>query len=156
MESTYGGRFHEAPSRDDETFCRAIKEALELGGCVYIPAFAVERTQQLLYLLNRAYHEGTLPLLPVYVDSPMAAGATEIFRIHPECFNKEVYDFLFREKDPFCFEQLRLIRSVGESQALNKMNGQAIIISASGMWKQGAFFTTWRITSAIRKIRFFL
>ncbi len=107
MESTYGGRFHEAPSRDDETFCRAIKEALELGGRVYIPAFAVERTQQLLYLLNRAYHEGTLPLLPVYVDSPMAVGATEIFRIHPECFNKEVYDFLFREKDPFCFEQLR-------------------------------------------------
>lgn len=78
MESTYGGRFHEAPSRDDETFCRAIKEALELGGRVYIPAFAVERTQQLLYLLNRAYHEGTLPLLPVYVDSPMAVGATEI------------------------------------------------------------------------------
>ena len=137
MESTYGGRFHEAPSRDDETFCRAIKEALELGGCVYIPAFAVERTQQLLYLLNRAYHEGTLPLLPVYVDSPMAVGATEIFRIHPECFNKEVYDFLFREKDPFCFEQLRLIRSVGESQALNKMNGQAIIISASGMCEAG-------------------
>ena len=137
MESTYGGRFHEAPSRDDETFCRAIKEALELGGRVYIPAFAVERTQQLLYLLNRAYHEGTLPLLPVYVDSPMAVGATEIFRIHPECFNKEVYDFLFREKDPFCFEQLRLIRSVGESQALNKMNGQAIIISASGMCEAG-------------------
>lgn len=97
----------------------------------------MERTQQLLYLLNRAYHEGTLPLLPVYVDSPMAVGATEIFRIHPECFNKEVYDFLFREKDPFCFEQLRLIRSVGESQALNKMNGQAIIISASGMCEAG-------------------
>lgn len=67
----------------------------------------------------------------------MAVGATEIFRIHPECFNKEVYDFLFREKDPFCFEQLRLIRSVGESQALNKMNGQAIIISASGMCEAG-------------------
>lgn len=76
-------------------------------------------------------------MLPVYVDSPMAVGATEIFRIHPECFNKEVYDFLFREKDPFCFEQLRLIRSVGESQELNKMNGQAIIISASGMCEAG-------------------
>lgn len=137
MESTYGGRFHEAPSRDDEAFCRVIREALDLGGRVYIPAFAVERTQQLLYLLNRAYHEGSLPLLPVYVDSPMAVGATEIFRIHPECFNKEVYDFLFREKDPFCFEQLRLIRSVGESQDLNKMNGQAIIISASGMCEAG-------------------
>ena len=137
MESTYGGRFHEAPSRDDETFCQAIREALELGGRIYIPSFAVERTQQLLYLLNRAYHEGHLPLLPVYVDSPMAVSATGIFSIHPECFNKEVYDFLFREQDPFSFEQLRLIRSVGESQALNRMDGQAIIISASGMCEAG-------------------
>lgn len=138
MESTYGGRFHEAPSRDDETFCQAIREALAHGGNIYIPAFAVERTQQLLYLLNRAYHEGNLPPLPVYVDSPMAVNATEIFRIHPECFNDEVYGFLFKQdKEPFLFEQLRLIRSVGESQALNKTNGQAIIISASGMCEAG-------------------
>ncbi len=137
MESTYGGRYHEAPARDDETFCAAIKESLEKGGRIYIPAFAVERTQQLLYLLNRAYHEGRLPLLPVYVDSPMAVSATEIFRIHPECFNKEVYDYLFQEKEPFCFEQVRLIRSVGQSQALNRMDGQAIIISASGMCEAG-------------------
>ena len=67
----------------------------------------------------------------------MAVSATGIFSIHPECFNKEVYDFLFREQDPFSFEQLRLIRSVGESQALNRMDGQAIIISASGMCEAG-------------------
>lgn len=137
MESTYGGRFHDSPSRDDETFCACIKRALERNGKILIPAFAVERTQQLLYLLHRAYKNGLLPQIPVYVDSPMAVSATEIFRIHPECFNKEVYDFLFQEKDPFGFEHLRLIRAVAESQALNKLKGQAIIISASGMCEAG-------------------
>jgi metallo-beta-lactamase family protein len=137
METTYGGRHHDAPSRDDETFRKCIKDALARGGSIYIPAFAVERTQQLLYLLNKAYHEGALPQIPVYVDSPMAVSATEIFRLHPECFNKEVYDFLFRERDPFGFEHLRLIRSVTESQALNKMTCQGIIISASGMCEAG-------------------
>lgn len=137
MESTYGGRRHESPSRDDETFRECIREALDRGGRIYIPAFAVERTQQLLYLLNKAYHESALPLLPVFVDSPMAVSATEIYRLHSECFNKEVYEFLFKEKDPFGFEHLRLIRSVEESQALNKLDRQAIIISASGMCEAG-------------------
>lgn len=137
MECTYGGRFHEAPSRDDETFCRAIREAMKRGGNVYIPAFAVERTQQLLYLLNRAYRTGKLPNYPVYVDSPMAVSATEIFRIHPECFNTEVYNFLFTERDPFGFEQLHMVRTVTESQKLNNMHEKAIIISASGMCEAG-------------------
>lgn len=137
MESTYGGRFHESPARNDEAFCAVVRDAIERGGKVLIPAFAVERTQQLLYLLHKAYKSGSLKSLPVFVDSPMAVSATEIFRIHPECFNKEVYDFLFQEKDPFGFEHLRLIRSVAESQALNQLKGQAIIISASGMCEAG-------------------
>lgn len=137
MESTYGGRHHDAPSRDDETFCRTIRSAMKRGGNVYIPSFAVERTQQLLYILNRAYREGRLPNYPVYVDSPMAVSATEIFRIHPECFNKEVYDFLFEERDPFGFEQLHMVRTVTESQRLNTMRERAIIISASGMCEAG-------------------
>ncbi len=137
MESTYGGRFHESPARNDEAFCAVVRDAIERGGKVLIPAFAVERTQQLLYLLHKAYKSGSLKSLPVFVDSPMAVSATEIFRIHPECFNKEVYDFLFQEKDPFGFEHLRLIRSVAESQGLNQLKGQAIIISASGMCEAG-------------------
>ncbi len=137
MECTYGGRHHDAPSRDDETFCTTIKEAMKRGGNVYIPSFAVERTQQLLYLLNRAYRTGRLPNYPVYVDSPMAVSATEIFRIHPECFNKEVYDFLFSERDPFGFEQLHMVRTISESQKLNNLREQAIIISASGMCEAG-------------------
>ena len=137
MECTYGGRHHEAPSRDDETFCATIKEAMKRGGNVYIPSFAVERTQQLLYLLNRAYRSGTLRPYPVYVDSPMAVSATEIFRIHPECFNREVYNFLFAERDPFGFEQLHMVRTISESQKLNNLREQAIIISASGMCEAG-------------------
>lgn len=137
MECTYGGRFHESPSRDDKTFCDTIRDALKRGGNVYIPAFAVERTQQLLYLLNRAYRNGTLPNYPVYVDSPMAVSATEIFRLHPECFNKEVYNFLFEERDPFGFEQLHLVRTISESQKINHMRERAIIISASGMCEAG-------------------
>jgi len=137
MESTYGGRFHEVPAQDAELFITTIRKAMKRGGNVYIPAFAVERTQQLLYLLNRAYREGKLPNYPVYVDSPMAVSATEIFRIHPECFNQDVYNFLFNERDPFGFEQLHMVRTVTESQRLNNLREQAIIISASGMCEAG-------------------
>lgn len=137
MESTYGGRNHEAAARDDESFCAAITRAMARGGNVYIPAFAVERTQQLLYILNRAYRNGSMKPYPVYVDSPMAVGATEIFRIHPECFNKEVYDFLFEESNPFDFEQVHMVRSVTQSQQINDITEQAIIISASGMCEAG-------------------
>ncbi len=137
MECTYGGRHHESPPRDDKTLCNVIRDAMKRGGNVYIPAFAVERTQQLLYLLNRAYRDGTMPNYPVYVDSPMAVSATEIFRIHPECFNKEVYDFLFKERNPFGFEQLHMVRTVTESQRLNNLREHAIIISASGMCEAG-------------------
>ena len=137
MECTYGGRRHESPSRDDETFRDTIRTAMKRGGNVYIPSFAVERTQQLLYLLNRAYRQGLLPHYPVYVDSPIAVSTTEIFRIHPECFNKEVYNFLFAERDPFGFEQLHLVRTISESQRLNNLHEQAIIISASGMCEAG-------------------
>ena len=137
MESTYGGRHHAAPARDDDTFCQAISRAMERGGKVFIPSFAVERTQQLLYILNRAYKEGRMHNYPVYVDSPMAVDATGIFRLHPECFNKEVYNFLFDNRDPFGFEQLRMVRTVTESQQLNTKAEKGIIISASGMCEAG-------------------
>ena len=138
MECTYGGRHHEAPTRSDELFCKTIRDAMGRGGNVYIPSFAVERTQQLLYLLNRAYKNGTIrDYYPVFVDSPMAVSATEIFRLHPECFNKEVYNFLFEERDPFGFEQLHMVRTVSESQKINNLREKAIIISASGMCEAG-------------------
>jgi metallo-beta-lactamase family protein len=138
MESTYGGREHEEPTGADEHFARILKQAIERRGKVMIPSFAVERTQQLLYVLNRLFHEGRLPKLPVYVDSPLAVGATEIFRLHPECFNEEVYSFMFdQDRDPFVFEGLHLVRSVSESKKINQKDDACIIIAASGMCEAG-------------------
>ena len=137
MESTYGGREHELGTRADEKIATLVNDALDRGGKIIIPAFAVERTQQLLYVLNQLFEEKKIPEVPVFVDSPLAVNATEIFRLHPECFNKEIYDFLFEKSDPFGFENLTLVRSVKGSKELNARKGQAIIISASGMCEAG-------------------
>ena len=137
MESTYGGREHEAPPGFDTRFARVIKEAVKRGGKILIPAFAVERTQKLLYVLNELFLAKELPTIPVYVDSPLAVSATEIYRLHPDSFNEDVYEALFEKQNPFGFEDLTLIRSVKGSKALNELEGIAIIISASGMCEAG-------------------
>ena len=137
MESTYGGRRHEAPARDDAAFYSAIHAALERGGNVYIPSFAVERTQQLLYLLKRAFQAGLLRNTQVYVDSPMSTDATVLFRSHPECLKPELYASINDNQDPFSFPNLHMYRTVTESQSLNKVKRGAIIISASGMCEAG-------------------
>ncbi len=137
MESTYGGREHELPTQANHLLRDILLRALEKRGKVIIPAFAVERTQQLIYVLHRLVEAGELPTVPIYVDSPLAVGATEIFRLHPECFNEEVYRFLFEKRNPFGFENLTLIRKVSESKALNNLEETAIIISASGMCEAG-------------------
>ncbi|MES2924133.1 MAG: MBL fold metallo-hydrolase [Verrucomicrobiota bacterium] len=137
MESTYGGREHEAPPGVGDHFGEIIRQAVRRGGKILIPAFAVERTQQLLYVLNELFVAGDIPAIPVYVDSPLAVSATEIYRLHPESFNQEVYDSLFERQNPFGFENLTLVRSVNGSKALNDIIGVAIIISASGMCEAG-------------------
>ncbi len=137
MESTYGSREHELPTQANHLLRDVLVRALDKRGKVIIPAFAVERTQQLIYVLHRLAEAGELPDVPIYVDSPLAVGATEIFRLHPECFNEEVYRFLFEKRNPFGFENLTLIRKVSESKALNDLHEPAIIISASGMCEAG-------------------
>ncbi|QQL43954.1 MBL fold metallo-hydrolase [Sulfuriroseicoccus oceanibius] len=137
MESTYGGREHEMPASAREELSEVLKDAVAKGGKVIIPAFAVERTQQLLFVLHDMIENKEIPRIPVFVDSPLAVSATEIFRLHPECFNEEVYDRLFGRNNPFGFEELTLIRSVQGSKALNKSHEAAIIISASGMCEAG-------------------
>ncbi|WP_411827804.1 MBL fold metallo-hydrolase RNA specificity domain-containing protein [Luteolibacter sp. AS25] len=137
MESTYGGREHLAPPGIDEAFSEIILSAIKRGGKVIIPAFAVERTQQLLHVLNELFVSEKLPRIPVYVDSPLAVSATEIYRLHPDSFNEEVYEALFHRQNPFGFEDLTLVRSVKGSKALNDIEGSAIIISASGMCEAG-------------------
>lgn len=137
MESTYGGREHEAPPGYGDHFGGIIRAAVLRGGKILIPAFAVERTQQLLYVLHELFTRGEIPEIPVYVDSPLAVSATEIYRLHPESFNDEVYQSLFERQNPFGFDGLTLVRSVTGSKALNDVIGTAIIISASGMCEAG-------------------
>lgn len=137
MESTYGNREHELPAQANDLLAEILVQALAKKGKVIIPAFAVERTQQLIYVLNKLFESKSIPDVPIFVDSPLAVSATEIFRIHPECFNEIVYDFLFDKHDPFGFENLTLVRKVNESKALNDLQGPAIIISASGMCEAG-------------------
>jgi len=137
MESTYGNREHELPTQANHLLSDILVRALEKNGKVIIPAFAVERTQQLIYVLHELTESGEIPDVPIYVDSPLAVNATEIFRIHPECFNQRVYDFLFEKRNPFGFESLSMVRKVSESKKLNELNQPAIIISASGMCEAG-------------------
>jgi metallo-beta-lactamase family protein len=137
MESTYGGREHEVPAGVDEHIGTVINEALKRKGKIFIPAFAVERTQQILYVLHKLFENNVIPDVPVFVDSPLAVSATEIFRLHPEGFNHRVYEDLFERENPFGFENLTLIRAVKASRELNDLEGTAIIIAASGMCEAG-------------------
>jgi len=137
MESTYGGREHEQDADADIHIGDILKSALKKRGKVIIPSFAVERTQQLLYVLHQLREANEIPHVPIYVDSPLAVNATEIFRLHPECFNEEVYEVLFDRQNPFGFEGLTLIRNVEKSKALNLSQDSCIIISASGMCESG-------------------
>lgn len=137
MESTYGKREHELPTQANELLAEVLNRALDKRGKVIIPAFAVERTQQLIYVLHELTVTGAIPEVPIYVDSPLAVSATEIFRIHPECYNQEVHDFLYEKRDPFGFENLTMVRKVSESKELNNRHEPAIIISASGMCEAG-------------------
>ncbi len=139
IESTYGDRLHGPRAEAEETLLTLIGETYDQGGKVVIPAFSVGRTQELVYSLHRLSSAHRLPDVPVYVDSPLAVNATEIFRLHPECYDAEVLEFVAQERhpDPFGYDRLRYIRHVEDSKALNELRGPAVIISASGMCEAG-------------------
>ena len=138
MESTYGARLH-SPRRDvEEELAETIRQVARRGGKVIIPAFAVGRTQALVYYLHKLFGQRRIPDIPIYVDSPLARSATQVFRVHPECFDRETFeDFLTDGRDPFGFARLTYTRSVEESKALNGLTFPHIIISASGMAEGG-------------------
>jgi metallo-beta-lactamase family protein len=137
IESTYGDREHGAIADSEKELGQVIRRTVERGGKVIIPAFAVERTQEIVYSLHRQINAGQLPSVPVYVDSPMAIDATGIFRVHAECFCGEIREHLMAQDDPFGFGQLKYTRSVEESKAINEWRGPAVIISANGMCEAG-------------------
>ncbi len=140
MESTYGDRDHEGSGEAKATLARVIQETcLDRHGTLLIPAFAVGRTQEIAYRLNQLWEEGALPPIPVFVDSPLAVSATEVFRLHPECFDAEMRAALASDDDhdALGFTHLRYIRETEQSKALNTLDGPAVIISASGMCEGG-------------------
>jgi metallo-beta-lactamase family protein len=137
-ESTYGSRVHEMGPEAEDKLLEIVKETcVRNKGKLIIPAFSVGRTQVIIYSLDRLSHSGLLPQIPVYVDSPLAVNATDIFRMHPECFDAELMQYLLKDSDPFGFSQLHYVRDVNESKALNLREGPCIIISASGMIEAG-------------------
>ncbi len=137
MESTYGNRLHRSMEETLEELARVVREAALKKGKIIMPAFAVERTQELLYALHKLQADGRAPGLPVYVDSPLATSATRIFRRHRECFDQETLGLLAEGENPLDTPLLTFTRSVEESMGLNDLPGPLIIISASGMCNAG-------------------
>jgi len=139
MESTYGNRLHPPYPESEKDLERIINATYNRGGVLLIPAFAVGRTQQIVYALHKLYDQGLIPNIPVYVDSPLATNTTEIFRMHPECYDSEMRDFLLNDShpNPFGFETLSFTENVEQSKRLNTLREPAVIISASGMMEGG-------------------
>jgi len=137
-ESTYGNRAHE----DIETARHALRDvitrAAKRGGKVFIPAFSLERAQEILFDLHLLWNQKEIPALPVIVDSPLTAKVTEVFMKHPECYDREMYDqFLSKAKNPFQFSLVRFTETPEESKALNATPGPMVILAGSGMCEAG-------------------
>jgi metallo-beta-lactamase family protein len=137
-ESTYGDRLHQdVVSADEELLKTVIHTCVEKGGKLIIPSFSVGRTQEIVYSLNNFFNQGKLPRIEIFVDSPLAVNATIIFRMHPECFNKDILQVMEKDTDPFGFNSLTYITRQEDSKKLNDNKKPCIIISASGMMEAG-------------------
>jgi len=139
IESTYGDRSHESIETTDEELQQIVVDTYRRGGKLIVPAFSVGRTQELVYALHRLTKAKDIPQLRIYVDSPLSANVTEVFRLHPECYDHELNEFIAggNDRDPFGFHLLTYVRSAEESKELNFLREPAIIISASGMCEAG-------------------
>ncbi|HHI77550.1 MAG TPA: MBL fold metallo-hydrolase [Gammaproteobacteria bacterium] len=138
MESTYGDRRHKPLGPSVEELYDAILDTFRRGGNVIIPSFALERTQEILYFLREGIRDGVLPAaMQVFLDSPMAISATEIFRHHPECYDRETAELFANGHDPFSLPGLHMTREASESMAINRISGGAVIIAGSGMCTGG-------------------
>jgi len=138
LETTYGDRLHRPLGPSVEELYQAIAETFRRGGNVIIPTFALERAQELLYFLREGVEAGRLPRsMPVFLDSPMAISATEIFERHPECYDTETAGLFQSRRDPFALPGLRLTRQATESMAINRVTGGAVVMAGSGMCSGG-------------------
>lgn len=136
-ESTYGNRLHDKPEDSEMQLVQVIEKAIERKGKIIVPAFSVGRTQEVVFALNKIFEKQLVPRIPVYVDSPLSVNATEVFRMHPECFDNETVQFMIKHEDPFGFNKLNYITDVEDSKRLNEQTGPCMIISSSGMCEAG-------------------
>jgi len=137
-ESTYGDRIHDPNHESEFALLDIVKNTcITKGGKLIIPSFSVGRTQEIVYVLNNWFNEGKLPKIDIYVDSPLSVNVTEVFRLHPECYNADVIKAMKTDSDPFGFERLHYIKNINESKKLNKTKKPCVIISASGMAEAG-------------------
>ena len=137
-ESTYGDRLHGDITKSKDKLKETIIRTAERGGKVLIPAFSLERTQQLVYDMHLLWDAKEIPALPIIIDSPLASKVTEVFQKHPECFDVEMFqDFLSRAHNPFQFSLVKYTDSPEESKALNGSPGPMVIMAGSGMCEAG-------------------
>jgi metallo-beta-lactamase family protein len=137
MESTYGNRLHQPIGPVKQKLAGLIRRVAARGGRVIVPAFAVERTQQLVMLLHQLVDEKLIPDIPMFVDSPLATNVTEVFRKHTEDWDSEIVDFSRNAADPFGWQRLKYTRTVQESKALNDLRVPFLVMAASGMCEAG-------------------
>jgi metallo-beta-lactamase family protein len=137
LESTYGDRLHSPMAGMEAQLTEVVRRTAARKGKILVPSFSLERTQEFVYALHRLFLRKAIPPIPIYVDSPLSVRITEIFKLHPECFDDETVAFLRKTGDPFGFDTLTYISSVEDSKALNDREGPMVIIAASGMCEAG-------------------
>lgn len=138
LEGTYGDRIHASIGMGQHELAEIINKAARRKGKIIIPAFTIERTQELIYFIHLLLLNRKIPKIPIYIDSPMAVNATSVFTMHPECFDQHTFDhFTSKHKNPFGFDNINYITATRDSIALNSKPGPAVIISASGMAENG-------------------
>ncbi|HLH43815.1 MAG TPA: MBL fold metallo-hydrolase [Bryobacteraceae bacterium] len=137
MESTYGDRLHKQIHNVADKLADVVNRTASRGGKIVVPSFAVGRTQQLVLMLHELIDARRVAAIPIFVDSPLAVNATEVFRKHPECYDQEARRYLDKSEDPFGFYRLKYVRDVNESKALNDLKGPFVVLAASGMCEGG-------------------
>ena len=137
IESTYGDRLHEPIGAMEGELGGIISRVYKRGGKIVIPSFALERAQEVIYALKRLRIRGEIPPIPVFVDSPLTVKITDIFKLHPECYDEETRALIAGHASPFDFEALRYVSTVEDSKGIDADKHPAIIISASGMCEAG-------------------
>jgi metallo-beta-lactamase family protein len=137
LESTYGDRLHSPMAGMETQLQEVINRTVARKGKILVPSFSLERTQEFVYALHRLTLRKAIPPIPMYVDSPLSVRITEIFKLHPECFDEETLRFMRANGDPFGFENLTYLSNVEDSKALNGREGPMIIMAASGMCEAG-------------------